>query len=509
MPAPPPPGPRAPALLQALRIGLDPVGYLSSLRDRYGPAFTVRYPGFAPEVYVTTAELAEKVYALDAGGGRAGEVRRAFLEPVVGPHSLLNLDGAPWMRHRKLLSPPLRGRAVSGYRGEITRIAADAMDGWPTGEPVTLLDLMQQITLEVIMRLVFGIRDLRRRDRLRMLLPKLLRTGSARLAALSPRLRDRMMRSSPLRRVPSLPTTRLAVLREAVDAILYDEIARRRAEPDPDAEDVLSRLLAARDGEGRPMSDQEIRDELLTMLEAGHETTATALAWTFERLAREPRVLRTLRAELEAGEERYLDAVIKEALRARPVVYEAPRLLDAPLRLGGHEVPAGWSVAPLIALVHRDPAVFPDPEEFRPERFLGEGAARAQKSWMPFGGGRRYCVGAQLALLEMRVIIREALARFDPVAPDPAPEASRFTLVTLAPARRARLVLRPRAAAPVPAGRMIVVVRPGEPGGPRRATEPAGSQSSSSSSHSLSASRQALLRSAAVCSASAAASRVS
>src|SRR5690606_28507802 len=177
MPAPPPPGPRAPALLQALRIGLDPVGYLSSLRDRYGPAFTVRYPGFAPEVYVTTAELAEKVYALDAGGGRAGEVRRAFLEPVVGPHSLLNLDGAPWMRHRKLLSPPLRGRAVSGYRGEITRIAADAMDGWPTGEPVTLLDLMQQITLEVIMRLVFGIRDLRRRDRLRMLLPKLLQTG--------------------------------------------------------------------------------------------------------------------------------------------------------------------------------------------------------------------------------------------------------------------------------------------------------------------------------------------
>src|SRR5690606_3641840 len=254
--------------------------------------------------------------------------------------------------------------AISGYRGEITRIAGDAMDGWPTGEPVTLLDLMQQITLEVIMRLVFGIRDVRRRDRLRLLLPTLIRIGVAQPAMLSPRLQDRMTRSPLLRKVPSLPTTKLAVVREAVDAILYDEIARHRAAPDPDAKDVLSRLLAARDEAGRPMGDQEIRDELLTMLEAGHETTATALAWTFERLAREPRVLRTLRAELDAGGERYLDAVIKEALRARPVVYEAPRLLDAPLRLGEHEVPAGWSVAPLIALVHRDPAVFPDPEEF-------------------------------------------------------------------------------------------------------------------------------------------------
>ncbi|MDF5755682.1 cytochrome P450 [Spongiactinospora sp. TRM90649] len=454
----PPPGPRKSVFRQTYRFLRDPMGLFGETARRHGPIFTLRYLGFPPEVYITTAELAERVYALDGdGGGRAGQVRKDFMEPVVGRHSLLSLDGEPWRRHRKLLSPPLHGRAISGYRDEITRITLRALDTWPTDEPFRLRDRMQEITLEVIIRLVFGINDAARFGRLRTLLPRLIdESGSSQFMMLPVGLRERMTASPLLRRVPYLATTRVAVLREAVDALLHDEISQRRAAPVEGATDVLSRLLAARDADGEPMTDQEIRDELITMLLAGHETTATGLAWTFERLVRDSRVLDRLRADLAAGGDEYLDAVIKEALRSRPVVYEAPRLLDRPLAIGGHEIPAGWYVAPLIALIHRDPTAFPDPDEFRPERFLpaGEGrdeeaAERARRSWMPFGGGRRYCVGAQLALLEMRVIIREVLNRFDLEAPAGAgPEAVLLKSVTLMPGDRARVIARARTAVP-------------------------------------------------------------
>ncbi|RBQ20173.1 cytochrome P450 [Spongiactinospora rosea] len=449
----PPPGPRLTSALQTYRLVRDPDAFFRAAGREHGPVFTIRYFGFPPEVYVAGAELAERVYALDGdGGGRAGEVRRAFMEPMVGRHSLLSLDGEPWRRHRKLLSPPLHGRAVAGWRGEIERIAARSVDGWPLGEPFALRDRMQDITLEVIIRLVFGITEAGRLRRLRALLPKLLETtGSGSMLMLPASITDRMMASPLLRRVPYLPTTRFAVLREALDSLLFDEIARRRATTRPDATDMLSRLLAATDENGDPMSDQEIRDELVTMLMAGHETTATGLAWTFERLVRAPRVLDRLTADLAAGEDHYLDAVIKEGLRSRPVVFEAPRLLDRPLSLGGYEIPAGWYVAPLISLIHRDPDAYPDPDAFRPERFLavehgGDGVTeRAQRSWMPFGGGRRYCAGAQLALLEMRAIIREVLGRVELTAGGGlAPERALLKNVTLAPSRRTLVVARAR-----------------------------------------------------------------
>lgn len=445
-----PPGPRLPVLSVA-RLLRDPVRYLEGLRRRYGPVFHIRFPGFPPEVFVTTAELAEQVYALDTAGGRAGELRRQVLEPVVGRNSLLTLDHEPWWRHRRLLSPPLHGRAISGYREQIAEIARREIDGWPLGEPFALRDGMQNITLEVILRLVFGIRDADRLARLRVLLPRLIETGATMMLMMPPRLRDRIEDSRVLGRMPFLPTTRFARLRDAVDEILFEEIARRRAEG-ASAEtgtDVLSRLVAARDEEGRPLSDQELRDELITMLEAGHETTATALAWTFERMTRAPHILARLRDELAGeGGERYLEAVVKEALRCRPVVWDAPRLVDEPLRLGGYDVRAGWFAAPLIALIHRDPEVFPEPDEFRPERFLGEDAARVNRYWQPFGGGRRYCVGAQLALMEMRVIITEVVRRVDLAAVDPAPERQRIKHVTLVPSRRTRVVASRRV--PVP-----------------------------------------------------------
>ncbi len=469
---PEPPGPRTPALVQTVLFLARPTAVLAAGHRRYGPVFRLRFAGAPPEVFATTAALAEQIYAVDAGGGRAGEVRRQVLEPVVGRHSLLSLDGEPWRRHRKLLSPPLHGRAISAYREEIARIAAEQIGRWPVGTPFGLRDRMQDITLEVILRLVFGISEGGRLDQLRTLIPALIDTGaSTAVLMMPPRLRAWTERSPLLRRLPFLPTTRFFTRRAQVDAILYEVIAQRRSTPEPGATDVLSRLLAARDEDGRPMSDQELRDELITMLLAGHETTATALAWAFERLLRNETALSRLRGELAAGEERYLEAVVKEALRARPVVYDAPRLLDAPLRLGDYQVPAGWFAAPLISLIHHDPVSFPQPDEFRPERFLeddqngsgaavnagggsgsgAEGVARANRAWMPFGGGRRYCVGAQLALLEMRVIIAEVLARVELTAPDPAPETPKMKHVTFVPARKTRVVVRARREAERPA----------------------------------------------------------
>ncbi|WP_109530860.1 cytochrome P450 [Nocardia aurea] len=418
-----PPGPRAPSPVQTAWFLADPVRLLEKCHRRYGPIFTMRFFGFPPEVYVATGELAEQVYKTDQGGGRAGQARGDFLEPVVGVHSVLTLDGDPWWQHRKLLNPPLRARQVAGYHDEITEITVERISTWPLDRPFTLRSRMQEITLEVILRLVFGVRDTELLGSLRVLLPRLMELGSSETIAMTPPGVRRVMG-----RVPFLPYGRFLGVRAAVDAILYGEIARRRAAPG--GTDVLGRLLETE------LDDQEIRDELITLLLAGHETTATGLAWAFERLLRTPDVLERL-----PDDEAYLDAVIKEVLRVRPVVYEAPRLLDAPLRLGSYEVPAGWYAGPSIPLVHHDPEAFPSPEEFRPERFLEGGHNR---SWMPFGGGRRFCVGAQLALLEMRVIIREVLHRLELTVADQAPEARRLTGVTLAPAKGARVTARAR-----------------------------------------------------------------
>lgn len=425
-----PPGPKLPSLVQTAWFMWDSPGLMESLHRRYGPIFTVRYAGFPPEVYVTTAELAAQVYQTDQGGGRAGEARRDFLEHMVGAHSVLTLDGDDWWRHRKLLNPPLRAKQVAGYHDEITAIAAEKIATWPLGRPFALRERMQDITLEIIIRLIFGIRDAGRVRRLRALLPELIETGgSMQLLALPERLRGLAAR------VPFLASGRFVRLRAEVDTILFDEIRRRRATPG--GTDVLGRLLETE------LGDQEIRDELVTMLIAGHETTATGLAWAFERLLRmPPEIMGKL-----PDDEPYLDAVVKEVLRVRPVVYEAPRLLDVPLRLGEYEIPAGWYAGPYIPLVHRDPEAFPSPEEFRPERFMD---GHQNRAWMPFGGGRRFCVGAQLALLEMRVIIREVLNRLELSAPDQAPEARRLKNVTLAPAKLTRVIARARTPARMP-----------------------------------------------------------
>ncbi|MFE2186478.1 cytochrome P450 [Streptomyces sp. NPDC059455] len=437
-----PPGSRQPALLQTMRMR-DPVHYFASLRRRYGPVFRMQLIGFPPQVVVSTAELAAEIYSTDGDGNRAGALRAGYV-PWLGDYSLFTNDGEPWWRHRKLLSPALHGRSIASYPDLIAEIAAEDIRTWPLGRPFALQEHMQAITLEVTLRLVFGIRDVTQLARLRTLLLTLSKASGSPLLFLMPaRLRAWAEKSALAMRVPVLPTTRTMKASAAVDEILFAEIARRRDEEDGGATDVLGRLLQARDDQGRSMSDQEIRDELLTLLEAGLETTATGLSWAFERLMRSPDVLRRLQEELARGEDdSYLDAVVKEVLRLRPVITGSGRLLDRPLRLGGYEIPAGWVAIPMFSLIHQDSEAYPDPEEFRPERFLGEGAQVAQKSFLPFGGGRRYCVGAQLAMMEMKVIIREVLRRVELTAADPAPEAQRMWHVTLVPGKRAVAVAR-------------------------------------------------------------------
>jgi cytochrome P450 len=442
-----PPGPRLPSILQTAMYMYDPPRMLEWARRRYGPVFRLKITGFPAKVLVGTAELAEQVYALDAEHGRAGIVRHRLIGPMVGRHSLFSLDGDPWWRHRRMLGPPLHGRAIRGFGDRIAAIAAEEIDRWPVGRPFRLRDGMTRITLEVILRLAFGVRNTARLDSLRELLPRIIDVaGSPALLEIPPRVWAWADGSPLARRLPLLPSTRFLRMRDAMDEMLYAEISERRAAgPDPDATDMLSLLMAARDADGRGLSDRELRDELVTLLEAGHETSASGLTWAFERLLRNRHVLARLREELDADDgHAYLDAVVKETLRCRPVVFEASRLVDEPVRIGGHDVPPGVLATPSIYLINHDPDVFGDPREFRPERFLGEEGTRSSRSWMPFGGGRRYCLGAQFALLEMRVVLAEVLRRTEMTVPDPAPERSLMKHVTIVPGRQARVIITSR-----------------------------------------------------------------
>jgi len=438
-----PPGSRLPALVQSALFAHDPPRYLEGARRRYGPVFRARFVGLDKYVYVTDPELSRRVFASDRDVGRAGDARKDFLEPIVGEHSLLTMEGEPWVRHRRLLGPAFHRSHTDSYADEIAEIAADHLGHWPLGTEIELRPLMQEITLEVILRLVFGVTEESRLERFRKALPRLLEPAGSALIYLLPPSLTAPERRERLRWFPN-PIASFMEGRDRVDELIYEEIARRRAEPGGERNDVLSLLLHARDEQGAAMTDVELRDELITLLTAGHETTATALAWTFERLVRHPRVMDRLRDELDDPDEAYLDAVARETLRVRPVVVDAPRLLAGPLELGDYEIPAGWYVAPAISTVQHDDSAVERPNEFLPERFL-EGTLR--DGWIPFGGGKRHCVGSHLALLELRVVIRETMRRLRLEPVEQKPERQQLVHVTLAPSRGARVVAR-RAKAP-------------------------------------------------------------
>jgi cytochrome P450 family 135 len=425
-----PPGPRIPAFIQGLRYMRDPLGFLDGFRRRYGDVFTVSFPYFGKIVYVASPELVKQVFTGSPATFHAGEANSTVLEPALGPNSVLTLDGEPHMQQRKLLLPPFHGERVSRY-GELIRGATQReMGTWPVGKPFALRPHTQRITLSVILRAVFGIEDEQRIDRATHLIDEF----SDRVTVITkfPNLRRDLGPFSPWRR--------FLKARENLDKFLYEEIAIRRGEAESEErDDVLSVLLQARHDDGSPMGDEELRDELLTVVGAGHETTATALAWAMERLLRTPRVLARLRKSLAAGEDEYLDATVKEALRARPVIIDVARKLTAPARIGGYELPAGGFVLPAIGAMHYREDVFPEPQEFRPERFL-DGKAD-NYAWIPFGGGVRRCIGAAFAEFEMRIVLREFIERADLSAPDTKPERARIRNITVAPGKGTRVVL--------------------------------------------------------------------
>jgi cytochrome P450 len=421
-----PPGSRLPAALQALRYVRDPLGFLIRLQRRYGDVFSVRFPYFGRLVYVAEPGLVKQLFTGSPEQFHAGEANATVLEPALGPNSVLTLDEGPHMRQRKLLLPPFHGEQIRRYGELIREITVEEMESWPVGETFALRPHTQRITLAVIMRAVFGVHDEERLVRFE----RLIETFSDRVSAVLafPMLRRNLG--------PWSPWSRFQRARAELDAFIYEEIALRRTEVEAGREghdDVLSLLLEARHDDGSPMSDEELRDELVTVLGAGHETTATGLAWAMERLLRAPAAQAKLRELLAAGEDDYLDATVKETLRARPVIVDVARKLTAPARIGGYELKAGTYVMAAIAPMHYREDLFPRPEEFRPERFL-EGKAD-NYAWIPFGGGVRRCIGAAFAEYEMRIVLREFVERTELSAPDPRPERVKVRNITLAPAR--------------------------------------------------------------------------
>ena len=419
-----PPGPRAPGLLQGFRYARDPLAFYGRLRNRYGDIYTISFPYFGRMVYVADPELVKQVFIGDPSIFHAGEANATVLEPALGPSSVLTLDEAEHMRQRKLLLPPFHGERIRRYGELIRKITERDMETWPIGTPFAVRPHTQRITLAVILRAVFGVRDEARFNRASKLIDEFSRRAN--LVTQMPFLQRDLGRFSP--------EGRFRRARAALDEFIYEEIAARRAESD-DAErdDVLTLLLRAEHEDGSPMSDRELRDELVTVLGAGHETTATALAWALERLLRAPRVMARLRESLETGEDEYLDALIKETLRARPVIVDCARKLTAPVQIGGYELPTGIIVMPAIAGIQYRDDLYPNPHEFRPERFL-EGQVD-NYTWIPFGGGVRRCIGAAFAQYEMRVILREIFERAELSAPDPRPEKVKMRNITLAPGK--------------------------------------------------------------------------
>jgi cytochrome P450 len=373
---------------------------LEQCRARLGPMFTLNIAYEGTWVIVTDPEDVKRVFTGDPRVFHAGEGNQV-LKPVLGDNSVLVLDEGAHMSQRKLLLPPFHGARMQGYEEKMTEIAVREIESWPLGTPHKLRPRMQAMTLEIILETVFGVHGGERMEELRVALREFLdlTTNPLFLAPLVLAGPDRARRIRSFRR-------RI----ERVDELLHREIAERRGAGDvEERDDILSLLVAARHDDGSPMSEAEMRDELLTLLVAGHETTATSLSWAVERLVRHPEKLERLRAEALAGEDAYLTATIQETLRLRPVIVLVARRLTEPVVLGGYELPAGVTVTPCIHLIHRDPQTYPEPDRFRPERFLE--TPPGTYTWIPFGGGVRRCLGASFAQFEMSVVLRELVKR--------------------------------------------------------------------------------------------------
>ncbi len=404
--------------------------YLEACRRRYGDTFTVCIAPIGKIVVLSDPLDAKRLFTADPAVAHAGEGNK-FVEPLAGPRSVLLLDEQEHLRARRLMLPAFHGESVRRYGQLIGEITLEELDGWPVAERFALYPHMQQITLEVIIRAVMGIEDPRDQSALASMLPGLLDVG--------PLLFTTWMYPWLAR---LWPTHRHDHLQAKVDELLYREIRKRRAEPtESERDDVLGGFLRHRDENGQGMSAEEIRDQLITLLLAGHETTAAALAWTFERLLRHPQALERLRQSLADGEEEYLEAVIKETLRVRPVIFQAfARTLTSPMQFGEHQLPAGIKVTSAIGLVQHCERHYSAAGEFRPERFL-EDQPPSPYTWIPFGGGPRRCLGAAFAMFEMKVVLRTILENVELKSPSQTPERARRNHPTQIPAKGAEAIL--------------------------------------------------------------------
>jgi cytochrome P450 len=428
-----PPGPPLPTAIQTAIWSRQARRMLFACQERYGDVFTLKIAHEGRWVMLADPEAIKQVFTGDPRVFHAGEGNE-ILRPVLGDNSVLVLDEKPHIGQRRLLLPPFHGERMQGYAKTMREIAAGEIESWPLGTPYRLRPRMQAITLEIILRTVFGLREGERLTELRDALRGFLDLTT------NPRILLPVLLAGA-KRATRVPFFRRRI--ERVDRLIYAEIAERRRAGDLEQrDDVLSLLIAARHEDGSPMSDVEMRDELLTLLVAGHETTATSLAWAVERLARHPQKLERLRAEAEAEEgesDAYLTATIQETLRLRPVISIVARRLTEPVEIAGYELPAGVSVTPCVYLTHRNPEVYPEPDRFLPERFLDN--PPGTYTWIPFGGGVRRCLGASFAQFEMAVVLRELVVRRRIHPAIPKPERVFRRAITETPRHDATVVL--------------------------------------------------------------------
>ncbi len=431
-----PPGPRWPSLLQSIALVRFRHRFVPAMHKRYGDVFTVRImPKGSALVLFTRPEQAKEIFAGDPEVFHAGK-GNAILGPIMGEHSLLLQDSSEHKRARKLLMPAFNGAALRGYASLVTELAREEVARWTPGAPFRSLDRMNALTLEVILRVVFGVTD---EPRLAELRPLVNRTVDINPAVLLGWGYPFLQKFGPWKATVDN--------QRALDKVMYAEIAERRAAPDlHERTDVLSQLLTVgADGE-QPMSDAELRDQLVTLLLAGHETTATALSWALYELGRDPAQLAKARTAAEEGDDDYLEAVLKESMRLHPVIPMVVRHLMQPVAIGGVHLPAGTNIGPSILITHSREDNHPDPEAFRPERFL-EGHVAAN-TWIPFGGGVRRCIGAGFSLMEGVAVLREVVGRYDVTLPAGSHDSPKVRNITSVPKHGARIVVRPRGTGP-------------------------------------------------------------
>jgi cytochrome P450 family 135 len=379
-----------------------PTAFLERCHERYGDAFTLRMPRTEPMVFLADPDLVKEVWTRDKLNGLPSG-RRITLQPVLGPRSLLLQEGGEHLRRRRLMLPPFHGERMRRYGELMDEVTLRDIDEWPVGRPFALMPRMRSITRDVILRALFGTQAGAREDELRRRIDDVLARTTRTTTQLTVLTGEALgVKQTPFHR---------AVRR--MDDVLREEIRERQVAPDlEERDDVLSMLVLARDDDGSPLDEDELRDQLVTLLLAGHETTATALAWAFDALFRNPEVLARLQASLADSDE-YLDAVVEETLRIRPTVQDVGRRLGEPLRTnGGLTIEAGTAVFASVHLIHHRSDLYPDPLAFRPERYLGD-ERPSTYAWIPFGGGMRRCLGAAFAQFEMRRVLRTVLEHVD------------------------------------------------------------------------------------------------